>query len=165
MINGLISGLISGFFASLIFALFLLSLRPKINISEDICKDPKLDNVYRIKIVNKSKVNLNNLRYSLHYCYDAGDGILDVEKIQPRKEPLDFIDRNCSENEDYAIRLSFFIDREKYPLDKGFLKFTVLATHSFSNTSKCFKRIYTKDNIKKGVFQGGESMRIIIDKD
>lgn len=163
MLDELIIGVISGLVATICFSLFLLIVRPKIKISEEICEDPDDVDVYRIKVINKSRVIVNNLKYSLHYCCDAGDGIKEVVEIPTRKDPLTYLDKYSRSSDDYAVRFSYILDKRKYPLEENAtLEFSVMANHSISNTMSCVKKTYTKKNIKRGVFETGKSMKIIL---
>ena len=106
MLDQLIIGVISGVVATLCFSAFLMIIKPNVEVSPEICKDPNDDNVYRIKFVNKSKFVLNNLHYSLHYCEDAGDGIKEIQEIAPRRPRLSFISPYRRKGpDDYAIRV------------------------------------------------------------
>ncbi len=160
----LIIGIISGIVATVFFSLFLLIVRPRIVISSEICKDPHLENVYRVKIVNKSRFILIGLNYSLYYCKDAGDGIKKIQEIPPINTSLTFLDKYTKSGpDDYAVRLSYLIDADKL---KGgsTLEFKIMAKHSLSNTMCCKKAVYAFNNIKQGFFETGKSMKILIDR-
>lgn len=160
--NGLLIGIVSGIVASICFSLFLLLVRPRIKVSSEICKDPNEENLYRIKVVNRSRFILNNLQYSLHYCIVTGDGIKQVQELKPRKSPLSYVHGyKKTGSTDYAVRLSFFIDQSIYPFDNAVLEFGIMANHSLSNTMCCKKVTYTSASIQEGFFETGESMTII----
>ena len=161
MIDQIIMSVITGVAASICFMLFLLLVRPNIKIATEMCKDPCYDNLYRIKVVNKSRAILNNVDYSLHYCEDAGDGIKEIREIPPRKSKMTFWDKYSWKCEDYAVRLSYEIDPKEFPLENAELEFTIMAYHSFSNTMCCKKQIYKQDHIREGIYQAGKSMRIL----
>lgn len=162
MLDQLFLGVISGVVASVCFMLSLLFVKPSMDISMELCKDPENDNLYRIKVINKSRAVLNNVYYTLHYCEDFGDGIKEIQEILPRKNRMTFFDKYSGKCEDYAVRLSYEIDLNKYPLDRAELEFNIMACHSLSNTMSCKKQVYTKNSIKEGVFETGKSMRIIV---
>ncbi|MBR6728755.1 MAG: hypothetical protein IKL80_01220 [Clostridia bacterium] len=164
MFDGLIVGVVSGIVASACFSLFLLLVRPKILLSDQICKSSSEPGVYRIKIINKSKAELNNVYYNLLYCRDEGDDIKVVDEIPPRKSRLYFIDKYhyFKKDEDYALRISYDIDEQKYPLnEKSYFEFNIIANHSLSNTMKCVKKVYTQKDVLEGLFETGKSMKIL----
>lgn len=162
----ILTGIVSGIIASICFSLFLMLIKPKIKISDQICVENEgtKDVVYRIKIVNRTFAMLTNLKYILYYCEMHGDGISTITEIQPRKTPIISIDRfNLKkDNTDYAVRISYDIDPVAYPLnDKCKLEFTFMADHSWSSTTKCIKKEYYKDDLVSGVFESDKSVKII----
>lgn len=162
----ILTGVISGIIASMCFSLFLMLIKPKVKISDQICAEEENANdvVYRIKIVNLTLAMLTNLRYTLHYCKMHGDGISTLTEIEPRKTPIISIDRFNfkKDHTDYAVRISYDIDSTKYPLDdKCKLEFTFIADHALSSTTKCIKKEYHKDDIVRGVFESDKSIKII----
>lgn len=166
MLSTIIGGVVSGVIASICFTVFLLLIKPKVRISDQICIESigNDDRVYRIKIVNHTFAMLTNLRYVLHYCKIHGDGINTVTEISPRKTPLISIDKFSlsKRNTDYAVRVSYDIDKEKYPLnDNSKLIFTFMADHALSNTTTCIKKEYFFSDIVEGVFESDKSVKII----
>lgn len=164
--TAILTGIISGIIASICFSIFLMLIKPKVKISDKICVENEgtKDIVYRIKIVNKTFAMLTNLRYTLYYCKMHGDGISTITEIEPRKTRLISIDpfNLKKDNTDYAVRISYDIDPEKYPLnEKSKLIFTFIADHSLSSTTKCIKKEYYKDSIVSGVFESDRSVKII----
>ncbi len=164
--SSIVIGIVSGVIASICFTFFMLLVKPKVSISAQICNETEGDkgNVYRIKIVNHTFAMLTNLRYALHYCEMHGDGITTITEIKPRKSQLISIDRfNLrKDNTDYAVRISYDIDQDKYPLnDKAKLEFTFIAEHSLSNTTTCKKMEYRAEDIVEGVFESDKSIKII----
>ena len=164
--SSIITGIVSGIIASVCFALFLLLVKPKVKISDQICveNEGEKDAVYRIKIVNCTFAMLTNLRYVLAYCEMHGDGINTIIEIAPRKSHLISIDRfNLKkDNTDYAVRISYDIDTSKYPLnDKHKLEFTFIADHSLSNTTTCIRKECFAKDIVAGVFESDKSVKII----
>lgn len=158
------TGVISGLIASGVFSMFLAMIKPKIKLSKQICLEPISGNkkVYRIKVVNMTLSMLTNLKYSLHYHEMHGDEISTVTEIEPYKKPIVSISGYSLKNTDYAIRLTYDIDSETYPLnDKSKLVFTFIADHALSGTTKCIKEEYTLNEIKEGIFETGKSVRII----
>ena len=143
-INSLIIGIISGIVSSIIIYLLVFQVKPKIKISDKISHSIE-DDIYRIKILNKSHFAAFNLSYSLHHCYKQPDGIIHITEIKPLKSQLHFISpkrfspfiKNDKDENNHAIRLSYKINKEDHVLDENsYLQFTIIATHSFSNTIK-----------------------------
>lgn len=164
--SSIVIGVVSGIIASLCYALFLLLIKPRIRISDEICLENAGESgvVYRIKVVNHTRAMLTNLKYELTYCKMHGDGINTVTEIKPMKAPLISIDPFTykKDNTDYAVRLSFAIDPIKYPLnDKCKYVFTFIASHSLSNTTTCIKKEYYAQDIVEGVFESDKSIKII----
>lgn len=164
--SSIIIGIVSGIIASVCFAVFLLMVKPKVKISDQICIENAggADAVYRIKIVNHTFAMLTNLRYVLVYCEMHGDGINTITEIKPRKSQIISIDRfNLRKDDtDYAVRISYDIDPQKYPLnDRCKLEFTFIADHSLSNTTTCIKKEYLAKDIVAGVFESDKSIKII----
>ena len=161
--ENLLIGVVSGIVASMFFTVILLLVKPKIKVSDKICYDSD-NKIHRIKIVNKTCYMLTNIRYKLFYCKIHGDGIITIEEIEPRKSPIiciskyDFFDKDAN----YAYRISYDIDFNKYPMDKNTkLEFIFIADHAVSNTTKCVKRDYFEEDIWEGVFESGASTKII----
>ncbi len=118
-----------------------------------------------IKVVNKSRFILNSFDYSLYYSVDGGDGIREVKEIPPIKPKLSFMNKYVSKGfQDYALRISYNIDPDLYNADNVSLEFNIVAYHSLSGTMICKKQIYTKSQIKQGIFETGKSMRIIVSR-
>ena len=158
-----IIGVLSGLIASITFFLLLCKIKPVVVISDDICRDLH-DDLFRIKVVNKSKFDLIDVKYSLYACYRSGDGTIDVKEICPVKSKLEFVHSYSpsGKSSDYAIRISYKLTdyiNEKY---NCFL-FTFYSKHSLSGTGSFIRKEYTKDNIKCGKFQLKESTEIIME--
>lgn len=165
-ISSLIIGIISGVVSSIIIYFLVFQIKPKIKISENISHDldENDNNIYRIKIVNKSRFALFNLNYSLHYCDKQPDGIIHIVEIEPLKSSLCYISPKCNFDKDnkHAVRISYDIDESKYPLsENSYLRFAIIATHSFTNTTSYTEINYTKSNIIDGVFETGDSLKIL----
>jgi hypothetical protein len=164
--ESILTGVVSGIIASVCYALFLLLIKPRVKISDQICAEDEGNSevIYRIKIVNHTHAMLTNVKYTLCYCVMHGDGINTVTAIAPRKTPLISIDSfsRKQDNTDYAVRISYDIDKMKFPLDKmSKLEFTFIADHAMSNTTVCIKKEYTSEDIISGVFESDKSVKII----
>ena len=157
----LITGVISGVVASVVICIFLLSVRPKIRVSEKICRDPDDGALIRIKVVNRTRFMLTNVKYVLNYCQNKSDGLHEIDAILPRKTPVEFIDKYSKSDEkaEYAIWFSYKIPPH-IDVAKGWLEFSIHASHGFSKTSACVKKKYASGDIIPGKFDEGTSMKI-----
>lgn len=165
-LESIIIGIVSGVVASIIFFVAISLIKPKIKISNDICREIKADQViYKLKIVNRSRAMLTNVKYSLLYIKDNERSVGEIFEIPPAKSILSFVyGYNRKEDySDYAIRLTFNYDEKAYPLDDKNTKlvFTIFAEHSRSNKSACFSKTFNSKNIKQGQFETGKSTKII----
>lgn len=130
-----------------------------------MCIDSESDKykIMKIKVVNLSHSMLMNINYTLHYCVDYEDGLTDVTEIPPKKPPLSTFAKYTRINTDYAIRITYKIPNDSFPLrDNVKLVFTIQTTHPISNTSKCVGKDYRKDDIKRGTFESGRSTKFIL---
>lgn len=171
-INSLIIGIISGIVSSIIIYFLVFQVKPKIKISDKISHsiEDNEDDIYRIKILNKSYFAVFNLNYSLHHCYKQPDGIIHITEIKPLKSQLHFISpkhfppfiKNDKDENNHAIRLSYKINKEDYVLDENsYLQFTIIATHSLTNTTSYTEAKFTQEQIIDGVFETGDSLKVI----
>lgn len=162
MLASIVSGIISGLIASSIMFLLLLMIKPRIKVSDKMCVDPS-DCRCRIKVVNQSKFNLLDVKYTLLYCSKRGDGIVDIFEIEPAKSPVESMNKFDKGNPDhpYALRISYDL-KEHLPLrDKSYFEFTIRARHSFSNAVVFIKKKYGKEDLIKGHFETKSSMTIL----
>ena len=161
----IILGIISSIVASLVFYLLVILIKPNFDVSSEISTTDISDDTIRckIKVVNRSRSILTNISYSLVYCIEGQDGIKDYNTIKPAKKALTFIRQYQEDNSDYAVRLSFDINKNKYPLSKDVtFIFTFQATHSFSNSIRIKQCKYKVDNMINGLFETGLSTKIIL---
>ena len=160
----LITGVISGVVAAAVFYIFLFCVRPKIHVSSKICRavEDESGALIKIKVVNRTRSMLTNVKYVLNFCQSQGDGLHRIEAIPPLKFPLGFIDKfsKSDENAEYAIRFLYKIPPH-IRISDGWLEFSIHANHGFSNTSACVKRKYGSDDIISGIFETGTSMKIL----
>ncbi len=161
----MISSVITGIIASIVFYFILYLIKPRIKLSDVMCIDSESDKykIMKIKVVNLSRSMLMNINYTLHYCVDYEDGLTDVTEIPPRKPPLSTFAKYTRKNTDYAIRITYKIPNDSFPLrDNVKLVFTIQTTHPISNTSKCIAKNYRKNDIKQGTFESGRSTKFIL---
>lgn len=160
----IIVGIISSVIASLVFYLLMILIKPRFIIADKICRKKVSDTEtdYIIKVVNTTRSFVTNIKYSLIYCVEDDDGIKEVQTIDPLKTPLANMNKYTRKNTDYAIRLTYRVKDEDYPMnDNSFLMFTFEAYHSFSNAMRIKKKIYFKDSIKDGIYETGRSTKIL----
>lgn len=165
-INSLIIGVISGIVSSIIIYILVFKIKPKLKISENIARDINDNNdiIYRIKIVNKTGFAIYNLNYSLYYCSKQSDGIINITEINPSKSLLFYISPYKRKDKDdrHAVRITYNIDENIYNLDdNSYLRFSITATHGFTNTASCTEISYNKNNIIDGVFETGNSLKVL----
>ncbi len=163
--GNLVAGVISGFVASVVFLLFMLIIRPKIVLSDSITVDK--NGIYKIKIVNKSFCRLSELKYDLRLCDDHGDGIVDIETIQPLKPRLDSIPKYSKKDKNsmYAIRISYKSKDNNCIINNNnsYLEFVVSAKHTLSNTYSVVSKNYRCNDIKFGIFETGKNINVLKD--
>jgi len=156
----LITGVISGFIASVIFYVFMLiakiilmSVKPNIRISDELCLESEGDNkILRVKVLNKTRFVLTNVTYTLCFYERIDENAYSVSEILPCKPPLTTIERYSSKDKmgNYAIRFTYKLEPDIEHLtnsENNRLEFTIYANHGFSNTCVCTKKTYTKENI------------------
>ena len=160
----IVTGVISGLVASAVFYIFLLLVRPKINVSAKVCKASEDENgtFIKIKVVNGSFWALTNVKYTLDFCQSSGEGVYHIEVIKPHKASLEFISKYSwkDANSEYAIRFSYIIPPH-IRISEGWLEFSIQGNHGFSNTSACVKKKYENADIVSGIFETGTSMKIL----
>ena len=160
MVAGIISGLISSAFLYVV----LFRIKPKVKISDSICRDPK-EGKFRVKVVNKTRANLIDVKYSLHVCYKTDDDIKDLEEIAPTKTRLEFISAYPinSNSCDYAIRLSFEPSSTFQADEHTYYIFTFFAKHSISGTPLFVRKEYSAKDIKCGQFETSNSTKVLLE--
>lgn len=171
VVVGLISGVISGIIASIIAQLIFRLNKPKIEISNDIAKCEKQDGTfeYRIKIVNKSKQYVKNMKVFAHLVtnHNAPDGnLLTVEPVHISRNDISFIEPfdEKDQNALYAIRLRIESELENLWGDDSitYLEIKIFCENEKNGCGKVFSNIYrTKKSIIVGTFETKTSMTII----
>ncbi len=157
-------GTVSSVIASLVFYLWMILIKPRFDVSSKISVTDVAPNTVRckVKVVNRTRAILTNVTYSFAYCIEGRDGIKDYNVIKPAKEPLTFIKQYQKHDTDYAVRLSFDLDKSKYPLnDNVTLIFTFQASHSFSNSVRIKRVSYRLNDMVDGLFETGLSTNIL----
>lgn len=163
----IIVGIISSIIASVVFYLLMILIKPKFIISDKI-SCVKVDDDYTdymIKIVNTTRTVITNVSYSLVYCIEGQDGIIEVHSVKPLKSPVINIDKYTKKNTDYAVRITYRIKNGEYELKNNtYFDFTFQAYHSFSNAMKIKKQTYEKEALRYGIFETGKSTNILNSK-
>lgn len=160
----IILGIVSSVIASLVFYLLMILIKPRFIISDKICLKCINDNEYDyiIKVANTTRSFITNATYSLIYCEVGTDGLKDIQTLEPLKTPITNISKYTRKNTDYAVRLTYRLDKSAYPLDESsYFLFTFQAYHSFSNAMRIKKQIYTKNDLQEGIFETGKSTKIL----
>lgn len=169
IVQSIVSGIISGIIASICFTIFLLMLKPRLKVSNQICftKSQSQDNIltYKIKVVNKSLAMITNIRYSLYYLEMYDDKMSRVTEIKARNVPILAIDgfsrSHRKEKTHYAINISFNIDSNKYPINNNSrFEFVFMGNHSISNTTVHIKKQYYSYDIVPGTFENDDSVNV-----
>ena len=167
MIEGIVSGVISGIIASIAFFVFMQGIKPTLLVSDDINVVRYSGNLYtyKVKVVNKSKTELTNVKYKLYYCEIHSNGfMINMRELPPAKPPIFMMEKynKGSQFAEYACRFSYEVDNEKYPIDDNhYFMFSISAEHSVSNTMKSVTKKYFKENVKVGQFETGVSLKIV----
>lgn len=117
---------------------------------------------YIIKVANTTHSFITNVTYSLIYCEEGADGLKDIQTLVPLKAPITYISKYTRKNTDYAVRLTYRLNKSGYPLDdSSYFLFTFQAYHSFSNAMKIKKQLYTPNDLQEGIFETGKSTKIL----
>ena len=77
IMNVLLIPIGAGFVTSVVFLIFMFNVRPKISISDKICRRERdRETVYTIKIINKSRFSMYDIKVTLLYSvpYNVEDG-------------------------------------------------------------------------------------------
>ena len=167
--TGIVTGILAGLIASAIFYLMMHIIRPKILLSDKICRRKIDDNgneLIEVKVVNKTKAMLMNSKYSMYLETVYEDNLIDIEEVKPVKSNLKCIERYNRKDEKarYAVRFSYSINRELLKQKGVRLSFVIFGKHAWSNTSSYVRKIYQVKDIVDGIFQKGTSLDIILNK-
>jgi hypothetical protein len=153
-----------------------MGLRPRIEISNHIAKgrlEVEKEAGYGIKILNKTHSSIVNVKAHLYLIKPTE--LPDGEKIRFYKEiPLKrnrivelsgFGSKTKISGITYTDYDWIFVTYEdlerKLENPSYFLQFSLWATHSISGFSKHFIKTFSKESIKEGEFEKGNSLEII----
>lgn len=160
----IVIGIISSIIASLVFYFLMILIKPRFIISEKICLKHFNSNEcdYIIKIANTTHFFITNVTYSLIYCKEGPDGLKDIQTLEPYKAPITNISKYTRKNTDFAVRLTYRLEKAKFPLnDSSYFLFTFQANHSFSNAMRIKKQVYKMSDLQEGIFETGKSTKIL----
>ena len=171
IVVSIIIGILSSLTASFVFLFCISRLRPKIIISGHIAKGRDLhgETVYRVKIINKSKRTIINVKANLHLMTPKivpGGLIVNAKMIQlKRDDPMQIAGFDQKDKEaSYAFRFQTYEDIDKlWDNDAtSYLRFRIFAMDSLSGLGKVFRQDYhTKRNsIVDGEFEFGNSVQV-----
>ena len=169
-ITSIIIGIVSSLFASLLFLLFLKSIKPKIDISNNIAKGQDTNGklVYRIKIINKNNRPITDVKAELKLVSPRNvdeEEIISSTNIKIERPELFIIPKYnlTDENAGYAIRFLIYQKIEdNWKSDEQYLKFRILGHDSFSGFGEVFEKEYHNKNkvIVMGDFVKGDNFEI-----
>lgn len=160
----LLMGVISGLVSSLFYFLFMRAVKPRIEVAPSIVVEKtEKETIYYIKIVNKTKCDLIDIYYTFSFYSISLDGIVDTSYIEATKPILRHIEKySKSENDTYAIRLSFSDTNKKTLLDHSYLVFTIYATHAFSGGRIVLQTKYNNEQlVENGTYETGKSVKVL----
>ena len=149
----LTAGIVSGIVASLCYALIKKLISPKVKIDPEIIVHPT-EKVVFVKIINRSRVKLNELKAELTY-YKSRHSNCESSIIPPLRGVPFSVDKYRNDKDvpnsqsTYAVVLRFDYSKlNGITFDHGDrLVFSFRASHSFSNTIKYFNQeFYCSDS-------------------
>jgi len=181
---GGVSGVTASVLASAIFWYMLYQQKPKLQISPKIAtmsEDRSGNTLYAIKIINKTKTEIINVKLELCAASVVSQTTVDGRSVPAirltkiaigREQPINelmVIDKfNLNDNEaKYAQQLIIAEDiNDKCNAENSFLLLRIIATHSASGFSKVYEARYDhplSNFIVKGRFKGADNLDIIPD--
>ncbi|MDM1073641.1 hypothetical protein HX001_14220 [Empedobacter brevis] len=170
-LQSIIVGIITGVGASVAFLKFYIpTLKPKIEISESICKrkgdDGKIE--YLFKFVNKSNVEIFDVTVEPAFFkeFGASDGRHKKRsKIYLKTNKITFIpkeDKHDNLNSHAIIVKTNHDLSSKWKDESSYIHITIMCRHSLSGFNKVFHKTFnSKDCIQEGMFCSGNSLNYI----
>ncbi len=159
MVTSILTGVFSGVIASLLIALAMFGIKPRLEISDEICRD-KEDGLCRIKVVNRTRAGLVDVKYFLHAGFKSNDGLTDIYEVMCVKPRLEFMAPYSRKNTDYAVRISYDLN-DYLTKDYNYLEFTISARHPFSGRTVVKRKIFDIQSVRCGKFQMGKIMTML----
>lgn len=164
ILGSILTGIVAGVIASIVFYFFVYKIKPKILVADKACiRDQGNDIILTVKVVNKTKSMLTNIKYSLYIETEYPDHIIEAREIEPCKSRLSVIDKynKKDENAGYAVRLSYKIDPETLQEENVYLSFVIYGNHNISNTSSYVKKRYQIEDVVRGEFETKTSLNVL----
>ncbi len=165
-----IVGVLSSLVASLLFLMFLFTLRPNIAIGDCIAKTHEDGKpVYLIKVINKTWGRIYDVHAQVvHIKFENVNGGQNVysKPLTLLKSHIWSVNRIKNKlndpNAEFAILFVCTDDLESIWINETMIEFRVMAKHSFSGFSKIHKRRFykKKSTVKEGSFKFGNSFDI-----
>lgn len=163
LLYSLVIGIVSGLISSLVYFIAMRRVKPKLVVAESMTYSSD-DNLYSVKVVNKTKVALTNVFYSLQLHSRESRGVVNIEHIKPAKDILHHFEKYSKDDldESYAIRITF-TDEQKLKLNtNSYLVFTIYATHSISGRTVYSQLKYSKSKVViNGFYETGLSTKVL----
>jgi len=172
----LIFGVIAGVISAITFYYLMKMIKPNIEISEHIARrqvdnNGKMEYEYVIKIINRTKSNVEDVSYQLFimedYFHGTGKNYSARELNFMGANSMKFLTGKDEKNESYhdncrQIRIKGDLEGE-WDEKKEWLQFQIVSYHSKSGSRKVHKRKYTNPSvtIKDGLFDSGETFEIL----
>ena len=164
-----VAGIISGLIASGVWFIIVKTVKPKVEISDCICKKKwkKRKCIYQIKMINLSKVMITEVRVSFQFFAKQQNGNFVACELKPIDDSFNTIDRYRKEDkmgDGFAIIMQYSIDEHRFNIDnanQNKFVFEFSARHGLSGTVIYKKVEYNNVNqIKEGSFKQGKNLGI-----
>lgn len=170
-IIGIVSGLISGIISSIIANVLIKKNKPNLLISDKFSKSKNNSSnyEYKIKVINKSKEYLKNVKISAQLMTSinaVGGVLLSVKPVHIVYNDINLIDpyNKDDENARYAIRIRLDDNLEKIWDDDNhtYLEVKIYGENESNGSGKVFRQVYNKKkhSLVLGEFDSKESMMI-----
>lgn len=159
MVTSLVAGVVSGVIASVIISVIMFGIKPKLQISDEICRD-KDNQLCQIKVVNRTRAQLVDVKYFLYAGFRSDEDLTDIHEVQPVKPKLEFFQAYSRKNSDYATRISYDLST-CLPPNCNYFEFRISARHPFSGRTIVKRKRYDWKSVRCGKFQIGTIMKIL----
>ncbi|MGK7900924.1 MAG: hypothetical protein AB4352_05820 [Hormoscilla sp.] len=172
ILGRVLTGVISGLITSTLIYQIVSRFKPNVEISPEISKDQEGDGrvLYRIKVINRTKADIVNIRAQLHLLKRGGQDVqvkgglvVKNQKLELKQSDPLFIEKYSAKDPkaNYAYRFITYEElSEKWDRDTQRLRFRIICTHAFTGVTKFFEKEYDYYNIKNGNFCKGDSFEI-----
>ncbi len=169
--NTILIGVISGIISSSIFYIYLLLLRPNIEIASDICNQTgEVGGFFGFKIVNNSiffdLVDIEAEIVLKTPFNTTGGQNYKFQTIRLNKDKIKVLPKRSKKNHEQGGSYALILCTTEnilnlWTTEHQHIELHVFARHSFSGSCKNFtKKYFTTANIKKGMFKFGKDLEI-----